>query len=79
MSDKKPNIVLIFADDLGYGDVSCFNENSKVKTKHLEGLAESGMIFTNTHATSALCTRPLRLAHRALQLAFEAEELRAAG
>ena len=56
MSDKKPNIVLIFADDLGYGDVSCFNENSKVKTKHLEGLAESGMIFTNTHATSALCT-----------------------
>ncbi len=56
MSEKKPNVVLIFADDLGYGDVSCFNENSKIKTQHIDKLARGGMTFTNTHATSALCT-----------------------
>lgn len=53
---NKPNIVLIFADDLGYGDVSCFNPESKINTKHIDALAANGMRFTDTHATSALCT-----------------------
>ncbi len=53
---RKPNIILIFADDLGYGDVSCFNENSKIHTRNIDSLAESGMKFKDSHATSALCT-----------------------
>lgn len=56
MVNKKPNVVIIFADDLGYGDVSCFNPESKIKTTNIDALAESGMRFMDTHATSALCT-----------------------
>ncbi|GAA0353295.1 arylsulfatase [Alkalibacterium iburiense] len=56
MSKKKPNIVLIFADDLGYGDVSSFNPNSKIQTKHIDRLADEGMQFRDSHATSSLCT-----------------------
>lgn len=54
--DKQPNVVLVFADDLGYGDVSCFNENSKVQTRNIDRLAAEGMRFEDSHATSALCT-----------------------
>ncbi|WP_049617843.1 sulfatase-like hydrolase/transferase [Streptococcus sp. X13SY08] len=54
---KKPNIILIFADDLGIGDVSVFNPQSKIKTESLEQrLAKQGMFFTDSYATSALCT-----------------------
>lgn len=56
MAKKKPNIVLMFADDLGYGDVSSFNPNSKINTKNIDRLAEEGMRFKDSHATSALCT-----------------------
>jgi len=51
-----PNILIILADDLGYGDVSCFNENSKVNTVHLDELASGGMIFTDAHTSSSVCT-----------------------
>lgn len=53
---KKPNIVLFFADDLGIGDVSAFNKDSKIHTENIDKLAQRGMIFTDSHATSALCT-----------------------
>lgn len=53
---KKPNIILMFVDDLGIGDVSCFNPESKLRTKNIDSLAEKGVKFTNAHATSALCT-----------------------
>ncbi len=53
---EKPNIVFILADDLGYGDVSCFNENSKIKTPNIDGLAENGVMFTDAHTSSAVCT-----------------------
>ncbi len=53
---EKPNIVFILADDLGYGDVSCFNENSKIKTPNIDGLAEKGVMFTDAHTSSAVCT-----------------------
>ena len=53
---KKPNIILMFADDLGYGDLSSFNPFSKIQTKNLDKMAEEGMKFTNAHATSSLCT-----------------------
>lgn len=56
MSERKPNIVLIFADDVGYGDVSAFNPDSKIKTKNLDRLAASGMKFSDSHATSAVCS-----------------------
>ena len=54
--DKKPNIVYILADDMGYGDLSCLNEESQIKTAHLDQLAADGMIFRDAHASSALCT-----------------------
>lgn len=52
----KPNVVLMFVDDLGYGDVSCFNPESKIPTPHIDALAKNGMKFTDSHSVSALCT-----------------------
>lgn len=51
----KPNIVLIYTDDLGIGDISC-NGTSAVKTPHIDQLARTGVRFTNVHTTSATCT-----------------------
>jgi arylsulfatase A-like enzyme len=52
----KPNIIFILADDLGYGDVSCFNENSKISTPNIDKLASQGVRFTDAHTSSAVCT-----------------------
>jgi len=53
----RPNIVLIMCDDLGYGDVQCLNpENGKIKTPSVDKLAKQGMIFTDAHSGSAVCT-----------------------
>jgi len=52
----KPNLVYIFADDMGYGDVSCLNENSAFKTPNLDALAARGMRCTDAHSSSAVCT-----------------------
>ncbi|MFW6310500.1 MAG: sulfatase-like hydrolase/transferase, partial [Prolixibacteraceae bacterium] len=51
-----PNIVFILADDMGYGDVSAYNENSKIKTPFIDQLAEEGVMFTDAHTSSAVCT-----------------------
>ncbi len=51
-----PNIVFILADDLGYGDISCFNENSKIITPNIDNLAKEGVMFTDAHTSSAVCT-----------------------
>lgn len=56
MADSRPNIVYIFADDMGYGDLSCLNENSKIKTPNLDRLAAGGMRFRDAHSSSAVCT-----------------------
>lgn len=53
---KKPNIIYILADDLGYGDISCLNENSKIATPHIDQLAEQGIRFTDAHSNSSVCT-----------------------
>ena len=53
---ERPNIIFILADDLGYGDISAFNENSKLNTIHVDRLAKEGMMFTDAHTTSAVCT-----------------------
>ena len=55
-SKSKPNIIFILADDLGYGDVSCFNENSKIKTPNMDKLASDGVMFTDAHTSSSVCT-----------------------
>ena len=51
-----PNIVLILADDLGYGDVGCYNDQSKVATPHIDRLAKEGMRFTDAHSPCTVCT-----------------------
>lgn len=50
-----PNIVLILADDMGYGDMGSFNPNAKTSTPHLDRLAEQGIRFTDAHAPGTVC------------------------
>src|SRR5690606_10063707 len=52
----RPNIVVLYADDLGYGDVGCYNPESKIPTPHLDRLASQGMRFTDAHSSSGICT-----------------------
>ncbi len=54
-SAAKPNIIVIYADDAGYGDLSCYGA-TRVHTPHLDRLAQQGIRFTDAHATSATCT-----------------------
>ena len=54
--DPRPNIVVILADDLGYGDVGCYNDQSKVATPNLDRLAREGMRFTDAHSPCTVCT-----------------------
>lgn len=54
---SKPNIVIIYADDLGYGDVQCYNpERGKIPTPNIDRLATQGMRFTDAHSSSAVCS-----------------------
>ena len=55
MSDS-PNIVYILADDLGYGDVSCLHPEGKIPTPNLDRLAAGGMLFTDAHSSSSVCS-----------------------
>lgn len=52
---SKPNVIIIYADDLGYGDVSCYGAK-KVATPNIDRLAKKGIRFTNAHTTAATCT-----------------------
>lgn len=54
--NRRLNIVYILADDLGYGDAACMNERSKIPTPNLDRLAKEGMVFTDAHSGSAVCT-----------------------
>jgi arylsulfatase A len=57
LSAEKPNIVVILADDLGYGDLRCYNpERGKIPTPHLDKLAAHGMRFTDGHSSSGVCS-----------------------
>jgi len=55
-SDNLPNIVLILADDLGYGDLEVYNSDSKIPTPNLNSLAENGLRFTDAHSPSSVCS-----------------------
>ena len=57
---RKPNFVIIMADDLGYGELSCYG-NTAYKTPHLDALAHAGMRFTDYHSNGAVCS-PTRAA-----------------
>jgi arylsulfatase A len=52
----RPNIVVILADDQGFGDFSANNPQSKIPTPHLDALAKGGLRFTDGHTTSGVCT-----------------------
>ncbi len=53
---SKPNIIYVLADDLGYGDISSFNENSKIQTPNIDKMASEGIKFTDAHTSSSVCT-----------------------
>ena len=55
-ADAKPNIVFILCDDLGYGDVHCLNRQGKIPTPAFDKIAAQGMIFSDAHSGSAVCT-----------------------
>lgn len=55
-TNSNPNIVLILADDLGYGDVGAYNNQSKISTPNIDKLAHEGLSFTDAHSNSSVCT-----------------------
>jgi arylsulfatase A-like enzyme len=66
---KPPNILFILADDLGYGDLSCYNPESKIPTPHIDRLAAGGIRFTDAHSPSTVCT-PTRYSILTGRMAF---------
>ncbi|QPH39042.1 sulfatase family protein [Pedobacter endophyticus] len=54
-AQKKPNVIIIYADDLGYGDLSCYGA-TKISTPNIDALAKKGLRFTNGHSTASTCT-----------------------
>lgn len=59
IQEREPNIIIFMADDMGYGDISCYD--GWIKTPNLERLAAEGMLFTDYHAGAPVCT-PTRAA-----------------
>ena len=56
-TDKQlPNIIIIYADDLGYGDLSCYNDKSAYKTPQLDKMAKEGVLFKDAHSPSTICS-----------------------
>lgn len=53
---EKPNVIVIYTDDQGYGDASCLNPDSKFQTPNLDRLAAEGMTFTDAHCSDTVCT-----------------------
>lgn len=52
---RAPNVVIVLADDMGYGDPRCFNRDSRIPTPHIDGLARDGMRFVDAHAPGSWC------------------------
>ena len=55
-ADPRPNVLFILADDLGYGDLSVYNPQGRIRTPHLDRLASEGMRFTDAHSSAAVST-----------------------
>ena len=56
MAQERPNIIIIYADDMGYGDLHIQNPDSKIPTPNLDQLASEGMRFTDAHSSSGICS-----------------------
>lgn len=69
--DSPPNVIIILADDIGYGDLGCYGA-TKIKTPNLDSLAKNGMRFTDAHSPAAVCT-PTRYSLMTGQYAFRHE------
>jgi len=54
-AESRPNIILVYADDIGYGDLGCYGA-TQVKTPNLDSIAKAGLRFTDAHCSSATCT-----------------------
>lgn len=65
---QKPNILIIYADDVGIGDISCYG-SQLIETPNIDAIAENGIMFTNAYATSGMCT-PSRFSLLTGQYAF---------
>ncbi|WP_343854935.1 arylsulfatase [Algoriphagus jejuensis] len=55
-AQELPNIIIIYADDVGYGDLSCYNDRSAYKTPRLDKMARQGVRFTDAHSPSTICS-----------------------
>lgn len=55
-AESTPNIVVMLADDMGFGELSCLNPKGKIKTPGLDAIAKNGMILTDGHSGSSVCT-----------------------
>ena len=55
-AEQRPNIVYVLADDLGWGDLGCYNPESKIPTPNYDRVAAAGVRFTDMHSPSAVCT-----------------------
>ncbi len=58
---KQPNVLILYADDLGFGDLGCYNNKSRIPTPNLDRLASESLRFTDGHSSSGICT-PSRFA-----------------
>ena len=56
IAQELPNVIIIYADDLGYGDLSCYNGKSAYQTPRLDRLAKEGVRFTDAHSPSTICS-----------------------
>jgi arylsulfatase A-like enzyme len=56
MDKRQPNVIYILADDMGYGDISYLNSESRIATPNLDRLGREGAAFTDAHSSSAVCT-----------------------
>ncbi len=70
-ADSPPNVIVILADDVGYGDLGCYGA-TKIKTPNLDSMAKNGMRFTDAHSPAAVCT-PTRYSLMTGQYAFRHE------
>ncbi len=59
-ADTPPNLIVIFCDDLGYGDLGCYG-STKNRTPQIDRLAEGGMRFSDFYSSSPVCTPSLML------------------
>jgi arylsulfatase A-like enzyme len=54
--NQRPNIIYIMSDDVGYGDIGCYNPESRIPTPNIDRLAREGVRFSDAHSPSAVCT-----------------------